>query len=123
MTFNLAFPLSVVPMLTFPELPILIASVPLIVINAGTHTINLPIFGIVDFGIIYPLILIPLGVAGASTTYNFLAGFNGLEAGQGILIISFLSFVAYYTGSPWLSIIGLCMVASLFGFYLLPNIR
>ena len=96
----------------------LIASVPLIVINAGTHTINLPIFGIVDFGIIYPLILIPLGVAGASTTYNFLAGFNGLEAGQGILIISFLSFVAYYTGSPWLSIIGLCMVASLFGFYL-----
>jgi len=94
-----------------------IASVPLVVINAGVHTINLPFLGSLDFGILYPLILIPLGVAGAATTYNFLAGFNGLEAGQGILILSFLSFVAYATGSPWLAIIGLCMVASLIVFF------
>ena len=54
---------------------------------------------------------------GATTTYNFLAGFNGLEAGQGILVVGFLSYVAYITGSPWLAIIGLCMVAALIGFY------
>lgn len=94
-----------------------VASIPLVVINAGTHTINLPIFGVVDFGILYPLILVPIGVAGVTTTYNFLAGFNGLEAGQGILILSFLSFVAFISGSPWLSVIGLCMVAALIGFY------
>ena len=95
----------------------LVASIPLVVINAGTHIMNLPFVGVVDFGILYPLVLIPLGIVGATTTYNFLAGFNGLEAGQGILIVGFLSYVAYVTGSPWLSIIGLCMVVSLIGFY------
>jgi len=94
----------------------LIASIPLAVINAGVHRVAIPFFGIVNLGLIYPLVLIPLGIAGAATTYNFLAGYNGLEAGQGVLIITFLSFVAYITGSPWLSIIGLTMVGSLFAF-------
>ncbi len=94
------------------------ASIPLVVINAGNSTINFPFLGVINLGLIYPLILIPLGIAGATTTYNFLAGFNGLEAGQGILILSFLSYVAYVTGSAWLSIIGLIMVASLIGFWL-----
>ena len=92
------------------------ASIPLVVINAGSSDINLPFLGMIDLGIFYPLLLIPMGVVGATTTYNFLAGFNGLEAGQGI-IISFLSYVAYVTGSPWLSLIGLIMVASLIGFW------
>jgi len=100
----------------------LLASIPLVVINAGVHTMSIPLLGNVDFGILYPLVLIPLGIAGAGTTYNFLAGFNGLEAGQGILILSFLSFVAYSTGSPWLAIIGLCMVASLVVFYLFNRV-
>jgi len=93
-----------------------IASIPLVVINAGSSSVNFPYFGLVDFGILYPLVLIPLGIAGATTTYNFLAGFNGLETGQGIIILSFLSFVAYVNGSPWLTIIGLVMVAALMGF-------
>ena len=98
------------------------ASIPLVVINAGTHSMALPFIGSVDFGILYPLVLIPLGIVGAGTTYNFLAGFNGLESGQGILILSFLSFVAYITGSAWLAVVGLCMVASLIGFYYFNNV-
>jgi UDP-N-acetylglucosamine--dolichyl-phosphate N-acetylglucosaminephosphotransferase len=94
------------------------ASIPLVVINAGNSTINLPFLGIVNLGILYPLLFVPIGIAGATTTYNFLAGFNGLEAGQGIIILSFLSYVAYATGSPWLSIVGLIMVAALIGFWL-----
>lgn len=93
------------------------ASVPLVVISAGTHTMVLPFVGAINFGIFYPLVLIPLAIVGATTTYNFLAGFNGLESGQGILIVGFLSFVAYATGSPWLAVVGLCMVGSLVGFY------
>jgi UDP-N-acetylglucosamine--dolichyl-phosphate N-acetylglucosaminephosphotransferase len=93
-----------------------VASIPLVVINAGSSAINLPFFGLVNFGILYPLVLIPIGIAGATTTYNFLAGFNGLEAGQGILILGFLSYVAYATGSPWISLVGLIMVAALIGF-------
>lgn len=96
----------------------IVASIPLVVINAGTHFMNAPFLGTIEFGGFYPLVLIPLAVVGVSTTYNFLAGFNGLEAGQGILILSFLSFVAYATGSPWLGIVGLCMVGALVGFYI-----
>lgn len=94
-----------------------VAAIPLMVINAGTHSMSLPVVGSIEFGILYPLILIPLGIAGAATTYNFLAGFNGLEAGQGILIISFLSYVSYFSGSSWLAIVGLCMVFALAVFY------
>ena len=95
----------------------ILASIPLIVINAGHHIVNIPFLGIQNIGLIYPLVLIPLGVAGVATTYNFLAGFNGLEAGQGIIILSFLSFVAYLTGSSWLALIGLIMVGCLVVFY------
>ena len=93
------------------------ASIPLIVINAGTHQSIIPFFGLVNLGILYPLLFIPIGIVGATATYNFLAGFNGLEAGQGIIILSFLSFITYITGSMWLALIGMIMVASLFVFY------
>lgn len=93
------------------------ASIPLVVINAGATIINLPLIGSINLGLLYPLILIPIAIAGATTTYNFLAGFNGLETGQGIIILSFLSFIAYITGSSWLAMVGLCMVSSLIVFY------
>jgi len=95
----------------------LAASIPLVVINAGTSSMAFPFFGIVQLGLLYPLVLIPLGVAGAAITYNFLAGFNGLETGQGIIMLLFLSLIAYVTGTSWLALIGLVMVAALVVFY------
>lgn len=92
------------------------ASIPLVVINAGKSSIILPFLGSVEFGLFYPLFLIPLGIVGATTTFNFLAGFNGLEAGLGVLILSALAIVAYFTGSAWLTVVALCMVASLLAF-------
>ncbi len=95
-----------------------VAAIPLVVINAGVSVVNFPFLGAVDFGLWFPLVLIPLGVAGAATTYNFIAGFNGLEAGQGILIIGFLSYVAYTTGTMWLAVVGSTMVIALAAFLL-----
>lgn len=92
------------------------ASVPLIIINAGIKTVTLPFIGSIYLGLLYPFIILPLAIGFVSTTFNFLAGFNGLETGMGILMLSFLSFIAYFTGSFWLSIIGLCMVSALAGF-------
>jgi len=92
---------------------ILFAAIPLMVINAGESSI----LGI-ELGIIFPLIVIPIGIVGATTTFNFLAGYNGLEAGQGILILSALAFVTFATGNSWLSVVALCMVAALLGFYI-----
>ncbi len=94
------------------------ASIPLIVINAGVSTMNVPFLGSVNFGLLYPLLLVPLGIVGAANAFNFLAGMNSLEATQGIIILSFLSFVAYLTGSAWLAVVGMTMVFSLLGFYI-----
>lgn len=94
------------------------ASIPLVVINAGDHLINIPFFGAVNLGLFYTLVVVPIGIVAAATTFNFLAGFNGLESGQGIIILSYFSFIAWFTGNPYLGIVGLCMVASLIGFYL-----
>ncbi|MCL5730036.1 MAG: glycosyl transferase family 4 [Candidatus Pacearchaeota archaeon] len=91
---------------------VLFAAIPLMVINAG----NSSIAGI-NLGLLYPLIIIPLGVVGATTTYNFLAGYNGLEARQGILILGALALASYLQGNSWLSLIALIMVASLVAFY------
>jgi len=89
------------------------AAVPLMVINSGESIM----MGI-EFGLLYPLFFIPLGIIGASTTYNFLAGYNGLEASQGILILSALAIVTYFTGNSWLSLICLIMIVCLIAFYI-----
>lgn len=92
------------------------ASIPLIAINAGKSIIGIPFFGPIDVGIFYPIILIPLGIVGATATFNFLAGYNGLEAGQGIILLSGVGLVAYFTGNAWLSLVTFCMVAALAAF-------
>lgn len=92
---------------------VVFSAIPLMVTNVGNSTI----FGI-NIGILYPLIFIPLGFLGATTTFNMIAGFNGLEAGQGIIILSAMAIVTYLTGNQWLSVVALCMVASLAAFYL-----
>jgi UDP-N-acetylglucosamine--dolichyl-phosphate N-acetylglucosaminephosphotransferase len=95
---------------------VLIAAIPLMVINAGESSINLPLINGVNLGLIYPLAIIPLGIIATSTTFNFLAGYNGLEAGQGIIIMTALSIVAYLTGNGWLALIGICLISSLTAF-------
>jgi len=92
---------------------LIFASLPLVVINAG-QTLT----GETAFGIVYPVLFVIVGVVGASSTFNFLAGYNGLETSQGIIILSAISFITYITGNRWLSIIGLAMVASLIAFYI-----
>jgi len=93
-----------------------LGAIPLMVINAGKSEVTVPFLGMIDLGLIFPLIVLPIGLIGATYSFNFLAGFNGLEAGQGILLLGGLSIVAFFTGSSWLSVIALCMIVSLFAF-------
>jgi UDP-N-acetylglucosamine--dolichyl-phosphate N-acetylglucosaminephosphotransferase len=92
---------------------LIFAAIPLVVINAGESNM----VGI-EFGLIYPLLFIPLGIVGASTTFNFIAGYNGLETSQGILILISLAIVTNFTGNSWLSLICLTMVICLVAFYI-----
>ena len=100
------------PLLTLP------AALPLMVLNAGHATMDLPIIGKISVSILYPLMFVPIGVVGAANGFNILAGMNGLEAGMGIIILSALGFGAFYTGFPWLSLVAFCAVAALFAFFL-----
>ena len=92
---------------------LLFSAVPLMVLNVGESTV----LGI-NFGIFFPLIIVPLANTGATATYNFLAGYNGLEASQGIILLSALTIVNFIEGNLWLSLITTCMIASLIAFYL-----
>ena len=97
---------------------IALASIPLIAINAGKSTIGLPFVGDVNLGILYPLLMIPIGIVGATTTFNFLAGYNGLESGLGALLILALGIVSYLTGHTILFAISLSLVVGLLCFLL-----
>ena len=77
----------------------LFAALPLMAIRAGMTSLKIPFDGVVEFGIFYPLILVPLGVTGAANAVNMLAGFNGMEVGVGLVAYTSLTIVAMVTGS------------------------
>ncbi|MCG2790824.1 MAG: hypothetical protein L6305_03630 [Actinomycetia bacterium] len=74
------------------------AALPLMAIKEGYSLMKIPGLGIINFGIFYSLVLVPLGITGAANAVNMLAGFNGLEAGMGIVAIGSLAIIAYLMG-------------------------
>ncbi|MBS3095609.1 hypothetical protein J4231_02935 [Candidatus Woesearchaeota archaeon] len=93
------------------------AAIPLMVINAGTKRMLFPLFGYVDVGILYPLVIVPIGVVGAANMVNLLGGFNGIEAGMGIVYMLSLGAYAYTHGSYIAAIIAFITFAGLTAFY------
>jgi len=94
----------------------LIAAIPLVAIKAGTSTISVPLFGSINFGILYPLLIVPLLIMFLSNAVNLLAGFNGLEAGMGLIYTGMLGLYAYVNGSYVAAMIALTTFASLIAF-------
>ncbi len=90
----------------------LFAALPLMLMKVGTTQMALPLIGPVDLYLgtlilpfigpiglnLYVLILIPIGVIACSNLVNLLAGFNGLEAGTGIIINLFLMLFLFMSG-------------------------
>ncbi|MHC2995257.1 MAG: hypothetical protein IBV53_07145 [Candidatus Atribacteria bacterium] len=74
------------------------AALPLMAIKEGYSLMRIPFVGIIDFGIFYPLALVPLGITGAANAVNMLAGFNGLEVGMGAVAVGSLAIIAYIIG-------------------------
>ena len=83
---------------------------------------KLPFIGLVDFKIIYPLALVPLGVTVVANAVNMLAGFNGLEVGMGLIATISLAIIAYTLGNMTALIIltaaiGAMLAALIFNWY------
>ncbi len=98
------------PVLTF------FASIPMIVMNAGSSDVGLPLFGIVDLSYLYTFLMVPLGIVGAANGFNMIGGYNGLEAGMGTIILSAIGLIAYSSGKGGLAIIAFSMVTAIAAF-------
>ncbi|MHB8632534.1 MAG: MraY family glycosyltransferase [Thermoplasmatota archaeon] len=64
-----------------------------------SYQVTFPFVGVVDFRLLYPLLLVPLGIAFASNAFNMLEGFNGLGAGLGIALAMALGAMAVLSGN------------------------
>ncbi len=93
-------------------------AIPLIVINAGQSSMSIPLLGTIEFGLFYPLFLVPLAIMGATNGYNILAGYNGLESGLGVIIFSARGIISLLTGQMWLALVAGTIIAALLGFLL-----
>jgi len=105
-----------------------VAALPLMVITAGVSDLHL-IFFHIDFGIYYSLILVPIGVVACSNLMNLLAGFNGLEAGTGVvaclsifsasMILFYLAPTEFSIAAPliMLAMAGACIAFLFFNWY------
>lgn len=98
------------PLLTLP------AAIPLMAIMAGTTTMSVPFLGAVDFGILYPLVLIPIAVVVVSNATNMLAGMNGLETGMGIVSMFSLGLYTFMLGRIEASVIAFTLCFALLAF-------
>lgn len=92
------------------------AAIPLMVVSAGVTSMSIPLIGSINFGILYPLILIPIGVIGAANVVNLLGGFNGSEAGMGIIYCLSLGIYALINGRIISAAIFLSAAGALIGF-------
>jgi UDP-N-acetylglucosamine--dolichyl-phosphate N-acetylglucosaminephosphotransferase len=93
------------------------AAIPLMAVNAGVTYMTLPLVGRVELGLIYPLVLVPLAVLCCANATNFLAGFNGLEAGMGFVLLSALGVFAMLTHHLAAAAISLTFAAALLSFF------
>ncbi|WP_448579547.1 MraY family glycosyltransferase [Thermosphaera sp.] len=93
-------------------------ALPLVAVKAGYSVIEIPLIGPLDLGLFYPLVVVPIGVVGASNAFNMLAGYNGLEALQGITILSFTCLFLLKKGVLELIPVILPVIASILVFYI-----
>lgn len=106
---RIGFPQWAKPLLTLP------AAIPLMIVNAGETMMSIPLIGMIDFGLWYPLVLIPIGVIGASNMVNLLGGFNGSESGTGMVYLLGLGAFAFMNGNM-AAVIFLTSFAAVAGF-------
>ncbi len=76
-------------------------SMPLVAIKAGYTKLEL-VGKVINLGIYYPLVVVPIGVMAAAMAFNMLAGYNGLEAGMGVILLLGALGVGLIKGNPLL---------------------
>ncbi len=95
-------------------------ALPLMALKVGNSSINLGIFGDIDLTFgglnLYSLLIIPLAINFAFNSFNMLAGFNGLEVGNGIISLSAILLISFLVDDP---VVAMFTSALLGGFIIL----
>jgi len=91
-------------------------ALPLTVLNVNNTVMIIPFLGQVDFGLFYPLLIVPLGIIGATNGFNLLAGYNGLETSMGLIIFGTFGLTSIFVEQIWITLICMIVYASLLGF-------
>jgi len=96
----------------------LLFSVPMIVyaLIYNLSSIYIPLFGTLNVGLVYVFILVPIAMTATTNVLNLLAGFNGLEAGMGIIIFLTISIFSLFLGNYTLLLILFAWIGALLGF-------
>lgn len=104
--------ISKVPKMLF----VLPAVFPLIAVGAGSWTMQLPIIGTVNWGLVYPLFLLPIGLLFVSNVVNMLAGMNGLSASMSLVAALGMGIYATWNGELEAAVLAFSLSVSLAGF-------
>jgi len=94
----------------------LVVALPLMIARVGHTTMELPFFGTVDFGLAYTFLFLPLAVSAITNMTNMFAGYNGLEAGLGLVNTFWFMVVSLLIGNQLTFIISLILFSSLLAF-------
>jgi len=92
------------------------ASIPLMLALLGRSSIFVPEIGNIDFGLLYPLVAVPLAVTTSANFSNLLAGFNGLEAGCAAISLGTMSVLSEISGHPLVAALGCILTFAYIGF-------
>lgn len=96
---------------------VLPAAFPLIAVGAGSWSMTVPILEFtINWGIIYPLVLLPVGLLFVSNIVNMLAGTNGLAAGMSFVASLSLGIFALLNGETEAALIAWSLAAPLLAF-------
>ncbi|MEM3839348.1 MAG: hypothetical protein QXF01_02085 [Candidatus Micrarchaeaceae archaeon] len=98
------------PLLTF------LGALPLMAINAGVSSMDVPFIGIVHLGLLYPLIVIPLAVIFVSNAFNLLGGFDGLQPMTSLIASGGLFLYCLFYGSYIGTLVSALLFASILAF-------
>lgn len=97
---------------------VLPAVFPLMAVGAGSWIMHFPVIGTVNWGLIYPLVLMPIGLLFVSNVVNMLAGTNGLSSGMSLVAALGLGTFAFLNGRMEAAVIASGLAGALSAFML-----
>lgn len=107
--------LSQIPKMLF----VLPAAFPLMAVGAGSWTMTLPVIQYtVNWGLIYPLVIIPLMLLFVANVVNMLAGTNGLSTGMSAVAAAAMTVFAALNGRTEAMVLSASLASTLTAFYI-----